>query len=118
MTNSERSVQFWSVLVVAAKAQQVLSYDTLEKITGIPRFGQSKPLGNIYSYCEQNGLPPLTSIVLEQRTGKPADPAFAPPFELAAEHRRVFIFDWVKHGCPKAEQFDQSREKEEASVTA
>jgi hypothetical protein len=117
MTNSERAAQFWSVLVMATRTQQLLSYTMVEGMTRIPRQAQGRPLGDIFFYCKQNGLPSLTSIVLEQKTGRPAAPEFDPPFDLDGEHRRVFIFDWLKHGCPKVEEFQEARDKEEAAVT-
>ncbi len=118
MTDSERSAQFWSVLVFAARQQKLLSYDMLEKMTGIPRFAQSRPLGNIYFYCKQEGLPHLTSIVLEQKTGWPAADEFKKGMDLPAEHRRVFIFDWLKDGSPKADDFQRARDNEDVTVPA
>lgn len=112
MTNAQRAMQFWSALVLAARTQQVLSYETVERMTGIPRFGMSKPLGRILAYCQQNELPLLTSIVIEQSTGRPADQTFnTPAFDLEAEHRRVFIFDWFKHGCPALNELQDAAEE-------
>ena len=74
MTNAQRAMQFWSVLVQAARTQQVLSYDMMAKMTGLPRWTMTRPLGKILAYCQQNELPLLTSIVLEQSTGNPLTP--------------------------------------------
>lgn len=118
MTNAQRAMQFWCVLVLAARTQQVLSYEMMEKMTGLPRFAMSRPLGKVLAYCQQNELPLLTSIVLEQSTGKPADPSFnVPAFDLAAEHRRVFIFDWLRNGSPTLTDFEDAAEELEAVVT-
>jgi hypothetical protein len=112
MTNAQRAMQFWSVLVCEARNHKVLSYETLERMTGIPRFGMSKPLGRILAHCQQNGLPLLTSIVVEQSSGRPADQTFnTSTFDLEAEHRRVFIFDWLKHGCPTLTEFEEAAEE-------
>jgi hypothetical protein len=116
MEQSERSAQFWSVLVMAARTQQLLSYDMLEEMTGLPRFAQGKALGNILFYCRQKRLPLLPSIVLEQKTGRPGVD-YPDVEDLSTEHRRVFIFDWLKHGCPKVEEFQEARDNEEAAVT-
>ena len=118
MTNAQRAMQFWPVLVLAARTQQVLGYDTMEKMTGLPRWTMTRPLGKILAYCQQNELPLLTSIVLEQGTGKPADPSFnVPTLDLAAEHRRVFIFDWLRNGCPTLGAFEDAAVELEAVVT-
>jgi hypothetical protein len=119
MNYYQRSVQFWSVLVMAARTQQVLSYEMLWEMTGIPARGQADILGNILFYCQQKKLPLLTSIVLKLDTGRPADPFFnTPPFDLAAEHRRVFIFNWPGHGCPTPDAFEEARTREEETVNA
>jgi hypothetical protein len=116
MTNAQRAMQFWSVLALAAKTQQVVSYEAMERMTGIPRFGMSKPLGRIVAYCQRHGLPLLTAIVVEQVSGRPADQYFnTPPFDLSAEHRRVFVFDWLKHGCPALNEFQDPAEEKETN---
>ena len=112
MTLAQRAMQFWSVLVFAARTQQVLSYEMLFQLTGVVARGQSKELGIIWTYCEQQQLPILTSIVLEQSTGRPADPLLnAALTDLAAEHRRVFIFDWFKNPAPTLAEFQAAAAK-------
>jgi hypothetical protein len=119
MTIAQRAMQFWSVLVFAARMQKVLSYEMLFQMTGVVARGQSKELGIIWSYCQQKGLPLLTSIVLEQSTGRPADPLLnAALSDLEAEHRRVFIFDWFKNGSPTLDEFQAAAAKEEETVNA
>src|ERR1035437_752884 len=101
MTEFQRSVQLWSVLAYAAKMQQVLSYETLAKLTGMAPIGQARPLGNIWFYCKQNDLPSLTSIVVNQRTGNPPDDIGGE--DLSTTQRRVFIFDWLSHHIPSVQ---------------
>jgi hypothetical protein len=105
MTQFERSAQFWAVLVQAARSHCVLSYEQVERMTGIPRFGQSSILANILNYCQQRELPPLTCIVVEQATGMPASDDFA-GLDISAQIRRVFIFDWLSHGAPSVADFE------------
>jgi len=40
MEASERALQIWSVLVFAAKHRQVLTYDILSKLIGVPMPGE------------------------------------------------------------------------------
>lgn len=105
MNNFQRSLQFWSVLVHAARTHNVLSYEQVERMTGIPRFGQTQILANILYYCQQQGLPHLTCIVIEQATGMPASDDFQ-NLDLSAEIRRIFVYDWLSHGAPKVEDFE------------
>jgi hypothetical protein len=108
MTEFQRSAQFWSVLVLAARTRQVVSYEMLAKMTGVPRFGQASILGNIYFYCEQQGLPPLTSIVIDEKNGRPAADDFQ-KVDVPAAHARVFVCDWLSRGSPSVQEFEQAR---------
>lgn len=109
MTTAERATQFWPVLVLAAKTQRFLSYDALEQMTNLPRFSQSKVLGTIWTYCQKNKLPVLTSIVLSEVTGLPADPVLnAEVPNIEAEQRRVFVYDWLSRKCPSVEEFQSA----------
>jgi len=109
MTNFERSAQFWALLVQAARTQNVLSYEQVERMTGIPRFGQTQILANILDYCQQKGLPRLTCIVIEKATGMPASDDFQ-GLDLSAEIRRVFVYDWLSlpSGAPQASDFENA----------
>jgi hypothetical protein len=117
MTNPQRAMQFWSVLVMAARTNQVLTYEMVERMTGIPKFGMGNILGVVLAYCQRSEIPILTSIVVEKSTGRPADPLFnEPSFDLEAEQRRVFGFDWLKNGCPTLSEFQSAAQEE--TVTA
>lgn len=71
MKAQQRAMQFWSVLVVAARTQHLLSYKSVEQITGLPQRAQADFLGRVAWYCKRNKLPPLTTIVVSHRTGLP-----------------------------------------------
>src|SRR5215472_4723249 len=71
MNKYQRAAQLWALLVMAARAQQILSYRNIESMTGIARQGVGEFLGPIQTYCKRNGLPPLTSIVIKEDTGMP-----------------------------------------------
>lgn len=104
MTNFERSAQFWAVLVLAARAHQVVSYEQMEQMTGLPSHCQTQTLANILDYCQQQQLPRLTCIVVAKATGMPASDDFQ-ELDLDAEIRRVFVFDWFSHGAPTPADF-------------
>jgi hypothetical protein len=88
-------MQFWSVLVLAARNQQLLSYTTLEELTGIPRQAMGSFLGPIAAYCERQKLPQITSIVVSQETGVPGE--FYPGANAATDQVRSFVYDWLSH---------------------
>jgi hypothetical protein len=49
----------------------VVTYGQLEMTTGIAAITQALPLGEIFEACDAKGLPPLTSIVVQQGTATP-----------------------------------------------
>ena len=107
MTHAQSSLHVWSVLVMAARNQQVLSYGTMEAITGHPANLQAPILGRIEHYCKKKGFPKITSILINQDEGVPGylypgykgsaaslDPAVY--LTLFKEQSLVFAFDWLK----------------------
>src|SRR5271165_468045 len=53
MTTEQRAMQVWSVLVLAARNQQILSYTVLEDLIGVPRFGLAPILKVVAEHCTQ-----------------------------------------------------------------
>ena len=102
MKKHERAAQLWSLLVLAARNQQILSYSMVERLTGLDKRGIGKILGPIQSYCQRSNFPPLTILIVKEGTGFPGD-----GFTQAAEgaKARVFVFDWFKHPASSPEDF-------------
>ncbi len=112
MDEYQRSVQLWSVLTLAARNQQILSYDMVGQLTGVPRMGLGRQLGNVAAYCSTHDLPALTSLVIEQKSGVPAVDLPGPKIQdIHAEQARVFVCNWLSHSVPKVEDFRAAREK-------
>jgi len=44
-------------------------------------------------------------------TGKPSEGCPDDLSDLPAKQVRVFVYDWLKHGAPTAEEFKRAREK-------
>lgn len=119
MTPHEQSaLQIWSVLVLAARNQQILSYSRMEHITGIHRNFQAKILGRIEAYCRRQKppLPMLTAILVNEEDGVPgslfpgykgADGKIKPEvfIDLYREQSRVFIYDWLRANAPTVTDF-------------
>jgi hypothetical protein len=111
MTNSQRALQIWSVLVLAARNQRVLSYATMEALIGVPQYGLAPMLGAIEAYCQCKRFPRLTAIVIDESTGLPGEilpgQSGAARLEVLRDQSRVFVFDWLKHRPPSEEDFKQ-----------
>jgi len=104
MTEHDRAAQLWSLLVLAARNQQVLSYVNLQQLTGIPQQSISKLLVPVQDYCERHKLPPLTSIVVNEPTGMPCQ-SLMDEKEIFGAQARVFVYDWLHLRAPSPEDF-------------
>lgn len=93
MTVAERAFQIWPILVLSATKHQILFYDELGKIIGVPNPALGQLLEPIQSYCLINNLPALTSIVVSSKTGLPGG-GFTAASDVPSEQAKVFIFDW------------------------
>ena len=109
MDQYQRSAQVWTALVMAAQAQRVIGYEQLARMTGLVVGPALAPmLDNIYNYCEQKGIPILTSLVISEKTGKPTHGVYK-DVDISSAHRRVFVFDWrSKTGVPSVKDFEQA----------
>ena len=91
-----RAYQLYLILIgLAANHQTIDCRKLCEQI----RYGVSpmlwNPLGRIVNWCIREGLPALTSLVVEKETGKPS-PRWTATWsgDVQAELQRVFAFDW------------------------
>lgn len=101
-----RALQAWIILVGAARNRQTLTYEGLsvkmyqKKAAGV----LDKILGHVAFYCIQQGLPPLTSIVVGKGRGTPGQDI---PLDIAAldgERERVYTYDWYDEYPPTPDQ--------------
>ena len=109
MRASERAVQIWSVLALAASNRQVLTYDMLSKLTGVPPQGLGRLLEPIQSYCLLERLPPLTILVVN-RTGLPGA-GFIAAQDIPREQLRVFSHVWLEQAVPSPEQLAEATKR-------
>ena len=97
MSRFDQTACIWPLLVLAARNRQVLTYDLLGRLLGVPASDLGRLLEPIQSHCILKGLPPLTSIVVSDRTGMPGD-GFIAADNLPQAQAETFLFDWL--GCP------------------
>lgn len=107
MTIYERGLQIWSVLALAAKNRQVLTYKIIGKLIGVPPQGLGQMLEPVQSYCLVHKLPPLTILVVSEGTGLPSA-GFVAAQDISRAQLEVFAFDWLEHGAPSAEELSQA----------
>lgn len=105
MTNPQRALQLWSLLVLAARTQTVLSYGMIAKMTGLAN-EHPEPLGYIAFYCMKKKFPLLPVLAVGQITGNP-EATFYEGMDIAAEQRRCFVYDWLGEGIPTLEQLEK-----------
>jgi putative restriction endonuclease len=104
MKINERATQVWSVLVLAARNQQVLSYAMIEKLTGIDKRAVGRALEPIQRYCKREKLPPLTVLVVNESTGLPSE-GFTEARDIFGAQARVFVYNWHQWKAPQPEDF-------------
>ena len=103
MKKQERAAQIWSVLALAARNRQILTYEIVYQLVGIPPQGQAETLDHIQQYCLQNNLPPLTILVVNKETGLPGK-GFTAVEDIPGNQVRVFEYNWLEHGAPSPEE--------------
>ena len=103
MTRYQRSLQIWSLLVCAARERRTYTYGDIAGILGMGGAGPiGQFLGPIMYYCEQNELPPLTVLVVNQEIGLPGAGLTAIEIEeVNVDRERVFTHDWFAMEPPE-----------------
>lgn len=103
MTREQRAQQLWSILVLAARNRQLLTYDMVSQACGVPAPSLGDFLRPIQQYCTERALPALTSIVVRKDSGIPGD-GFLAAQDVPKAQGDVFAKDWLEEAAPSAEQ--------------
>ena len=105
MSAGERAAQIWAVLALAARNRQILTYEIVGRLIGVPARGLGHLLEPIQSYCLVKDLPPLTILVVQEGTGTPGSGfSAASANEFSKKQLDVFGFDWLDQGAPTPEE--------------
>lgn len=104
-----RALQAWQYLIGKASNRQTAQYDDLRKLMEYTdNRPLTAPLACIMWYCEQNGLPPLTIIVVN-RAGVPGDGFTADALKDFHKRREdVFDYPWYRMVPPTVGEFRQA----------
>lgn len=107
-THPKRALQIWQILISKAANRQTLTYGMLANLLGFQGAGTLAPiLGHIMYYCQQNQLPPLTVIVVNQTTGLPGI-GLTTVNDLHAERENVFNFEWFALYPPSPDELQEA----------
>jgi len=94
MTRSERAMQIWQILISKADNESTITYGELADYLGFKGAGVfAQLLDCIMRYCEKNGLPPLTCLVVNKATGVPGD-GLTTIKNLSLDQKAVFEHKW------------------------
>lgn len=113
MTRAERAVQIWPLLAYCAGQRNILTYDLLGSLIGVPPQGLGQLLGPIQGYCLLRRLPALTSIVVSETSGLPGV-GFIAAEDFPRAQAEVFAHDWLSEAAPGVDDFEQALEREHA----
>jgi len=103
MTREQRAQQLWSILVLAARHRQILTYEMLAQACGVPAPSIGDFLRPIQQYCSEAHLPPLTSIVVSKSSGLPSD-GFIAAENVPLAQSETFARQWLEHPAPSEDQ--------------
>ena len=101
-----RAHQAWLILVAAAMNRQTLTYLGLSQLM-YQRKAQGvldKVLGHIAYFCNDNGLPALTAIVVGKGRGTPGRDIPADRTRMDEIREEVYAEDWYDVVPPTPEQ--------------
>ena len=102
-TAARRGLQIWVILVGKAASRQTITYGEVSHILGWDGAGTMGPaLGHVAYFCAANELPPLTQLVVNQKTGKPGEGMQLE--DADAQREAVFGYEWFDVEPPAPEE--------------
>lgn len=96
----------WTLLVCAARDRRVYTYNEVRKVLRLGGAGVvSGFIDPVMRYCQQRGLPPLTVLVVNERTGLAG---VGLTTSGNRDRERVFRHDWFASEPPETRDFDEA----------
>jgi hypothetical protein len=113
-TLAARALQIWQILIGKSHNRQSVTYKILSKLLGYGGSGVlSRQLGHIMFFCAQNDLPPLTSIVVNEKTGLPGE-GIELKGDLNVVREEVYNYDWYGLCPPSVKDLEDAWAKAKA----
>jgi len=107
MSRPVRAMQVWQILIAAAHDRRTLTYGEVADLLGFEGAGVlAQILGLIMNYCEQNGLPPLTVLVVNQDSGIPGS-GLTTVENLPKDRESVYRQDWYSRYPVQISDFER-----------
>lgn len=104
-----RALQAWQYLISKARNRQLVKYDELARLMG---YTNNRPLrfslGHIMYYCQREGLPALTIIVVNNGGTPGGGFTQIPHGQFDAQREITFGFDWFSIYPPTPAEFTES----------
>jgi hypothetical protein len=102
-----RALQIWQILISKAHNRQIITYKQLSELIGYRGAGVlAQTLGHILHYCKLYKLPPLTSLVVAEKTGLPGS-GIGIKKDLHSLREKVFKYDWYGLYPPTPEELSK-----------
>lgn len=111
-THPARALQAWQILISAAMNRQTHTYRSLSVLM-YEKQAQgvlAQILSHIAYFCNENQIPPLTALVVNEQTGLPGD-KIPTGEDLNAIRERVYAFNWYNVYPPTENQLKEIYEK-------
>jgi hypothetical protein len=115
-TDEARAQQVYLVLLGLAAERKTTTYGRLAETLGFEGAGVfAGILGHIMFWCEQNGLPALTSLVVGAKSGI-ASHGLIKAKDKDAAREEVYNFPWYGIVPPTADELDRAFQKGNAAL--
>jgi hypothetical protein len=110
-TNAARALQCYLLLIGCARRRETMTYKQLRELLGYDR-GAEHTMGDrlapLHWWCQSNGLPALTSLVVNEETGLPGIGFYAAA-DVPREQQRVFAYEWHRLYPPEVQRLEEER---------
>ena len=116
MTKNERVQHVWSLLVCAARDRRTYTYGGLADALGMRGGAKAMRhyLAPVMYYCQQQGLPALTVLVVNKDTGRPGE-GLTTLESVNLEREKVFAYRWFQREPPETGDFEEATTRAKAS---
>lgn len=97
INQEQRAFYAWTVLIEYAKNNKTITYGELAKQINVHHIAIGFILGVIQDFCMENGLPPLTILILNKETQLPGGGFIAYDIENSQDGiNKVYKYNWEK----------------------
>jgi hypothetical protein len=102
---SRTAQNFAKIFRRIVKQRRVVTYGEVAQWTNLPAGWTGRGLGRLYYWCEQQGYPPITSLVVRKDTKLPGS-KYPRLLKAQRDQRRALRFDWSGVKPPTPAELD------------